>query len=142
MTRRRLSQGGGFTLIEVLLALSLLAIGLLSLAGMQLIALDHSSRGRHQTQASTVAELQMEQLMRRRWTNLAPTAWTAPTLVTNLVQTGAGDVNEKTYSVSWRITDVDAGRTRSVDVRVQWNDKDRPNRTYALSSIRFNHEGL
>jgi len=33
-----------------------------------------------------------------------------------------------------------AGQTRSLDVRVQWNEPDRPNRSLTYSSLRFNLE--
>ena len=143
MRTRRLSRSGGFTLVEVLLALSLLGIGLLSLAAMQLIALEYNARGKHLTRAATEAEQRMEDLMRRRWTNLAPTGgWTVPATLTADVQTAGGTVTEQTYRVSERIADLDPGRTRSIDVRVEWDEPDRPNRRYALSNIRFNFEGL
>jgi prepilin-type N-terminal cleavage/methylation domain-containing protein len=132
----------GFTLVEVMIATSLLAIGLLALAAMQLLALDYGSRGRHMTQASAVAETRVELLARRRWTDLAPTAgWTAPINVAHTVQ-GATNHNEQVYRVSWRIADVEPGRTRSIDVQVAWDDPNWPNRSYALSTMRFNHEGL
>ena len=44
----------------------------------------------------------------------------------NEVVQGATDQNEQAYSVSWRIANVDAGRTRSIDVRVQWTERNRP----------------
>jgi len=135
-------RSSGFTLIEVLLALSLLGIGLLSLAAMQLTALEYGSRGRHLTNAAVVAEVQMEDLMRRRWTNLAPTGgWTAAVVKDNVVQGATSEV-EQSYEVSWRIADLDPGRTRAIDVRVEWDEPKHPDRVVALSNIRFNHEGL
>jgi type IV pilus assembly protein PilV len=139
MRRRRKSSG--FTLVEIMIALSLLAIGLLSLAAMQLTAMQYGSRGRHLTKAAAVAEGRMEMLMRSRWTDLAPTAWTTP-VVTNEVIQGPSNQTEQAYSTSWQIVDVDASRTRSIDVRVLWTEPNRPTRQYAISSMRFNHEGL
>jgi hypothetical protein len=55
---------------------------------------------------------------------------------------GASTQAEQAYSLSWRITDVDATRTRSIDVRVLWDERNRPTRQYAISSLRFNQEGL
>ena len=138
---RRKRHSSGFTLVEILIALSLLAIGLLSLAAMQLTAMKYGSRGRHLTKAAAVAEERMEILMRSRWTDITPTAWTTP-LVTNEVIQGPTNLTEQAYSTSWQITDVDAGRTRSIDVRVQWTEPNRPTRQYAISSMRFNQEGL
>jgi prepilin-type N-terminal cleavage/methylation domain-containing protein len=135
-------RGSGFTLVEIMIALSLLGLGLLSLAAMQLTAMQYNARGRHMTKAAAVAEARMEILMRTRWDDaaLAPTAWTTPVVVNEAVQ-GATNNTEQAYSVSWQIANVDPGRTRSIDVRVQWTERTR-NRQYAISSMRFNHENL
>lgn len=140
--KRRTSRGGGFTLIEVMIALTLLGIGLLALAATQLMAFEFGSRGRHMTQAAAIAESRMELLQRARWTNLAPTGgWTAPVVENSVVQVG-GNVAEQSFDVSWRIADLMAGDTRTIDVRVSWDEPGLSNRRYALSSVRFNHEGL
>jgi len=138
---RRKRNRSGFTLVEIMIAMSLLAIGLLSLAAMQLTAMQYGSRGRHLTKAAAVAEARMETLMRARWTDVTPTAWTTP-IVTNEVVQGPSNQNEMAYSTSWQIANVDAGRTRSIDVRVQWTEPNRPTRQYVISSLRFNHEDL
>jgi prepilin-type N-terminal cleavage/methylation domain-containing protein len=139
---RHKRRGSGFTLVEIMIALSLLGIGLLSLAAMQLTAMRFNASGRHMTKAAAIAEQRMETLMRTRWSDaaLAPTAWTAPLVVNEAVQ-GATNMTEQAYNVSWQIANVDPGRTRSIDVRVQWTERTR-NRQYAISSLRFNHEGL
>ena len=139
MLRNRRSSG--FTLVEIMIALSLLAIGLLSLAAMQLTAMQYGGRGRHLTKAAAVAEGRMEMLMRSRWTDITPTAWTTP-VVTNEVIQGPTNLTEQVYSTSWQIADVDPTRTRSIDVLVQWNEQGRPARQYAITSLRFNYEGL
>jgi len=137
---RRKRKSSGFTLVEILIALSLLAIGLLSLAAMQLTAMQYGARGRHLTKAAAVAEARMEILMRSRWTDLAPTAWTTPVVTNEVIQ--GPNLTEQSYSTSWQIVDVDPTRTRSIDVRVLWTERNRPTRQYVVSSLRFNHEGL
>jgi prepilin-type N-terminal cleavage/methylation domain-containing protein len=138
MNRKRASSG--FTLVEIMIALSLLGIGLLSLAVMQVTAMQYAARGRHLTKAAAIAEQRMERLMHQTWDDIAPTGWTAPATVNEVVQ-GPTDKTEQAYEESWRITDVDAGRTRSIDVRVTWTEPNRPTRQYAISGMRFNHEG-
>jgi hypothetical protein len=112
---------------------------------MQLHAMRSGSSGRHATQAAAIAQSQMEQLQRLRWTDLATTAgaFTAPITQQNVVQVqgGANDA-EMTYAIDWRIADVEAGWTRSIDVRVSWDEPERPGRNVVLSSLRYNREGL
>lgn len=137
--RRR--STGGFTLIELTIAIAVFAVGMLSLSGMLLAAMQGEGRGRHTTQASAIAESQMEQLQRLTWTQLTPTAgWSTPVAVHNTVQ-GETNKDEQTYMVDWRIRNLVTGWTRSVDVRVSWDDPGRPSRSVTFSSVRFNHEG-
>jgi prepilin-type N-terminal cleavage/methylation domain-containing protein len=139
---RRTRQSSGFTLLEILVALTILGIGLLSLAAMQLVAMEYGARGRHLTKAAAVAEEQMEILARRRWTDIAPTGgFTAPEARNEVIQGPTNEV-EQAYAVSWRIADVEPTRTRSIEVLVQWSEPGRPNHQYAISTLRFNHEKL
>jgi type IV pilus modification protein PilV len=135
----------GFTLLEIAISLGVFAIGMLALAAMQLHAMRSGSSGRHATQAATIAQSQMERLQRLRWTDadLADTAgaFTAPIIRTNTVQGDSNQV-EMSYAVDWRIADVEPNWTRSIDVRVTWDEENRPNRTVVLSSLRYNREAL
>jgi prepilin-type N-terminal cleavage/methylation domain-containing protein len=134
---------GGFTLIEVTIALGVFAVGMLALAAMQLQAMRSGSSGRHATHAAAIAQSQMERLQRLRWTDLATTggAFTAPVTESHTVQGTVADV-EMSYEVAWRIADVQVGWTRSIDVRVSWDEPERPGRNVVLSSLRYNREGL
>ena len=134
MHAERKAHRGGFTLVETMIALTLLGIGLLSLSTMQIVAMKHGNRGRHTTQAAAIAQARMEALQ--------PTGgWTAAVPVNNVVQDGGNKV-EQSYNRSERITDDVAGVTRTVDVRVNWSEPGRPNRQFVISSVRFNFEGL
>jgi len=137
----------GFTLLEMMLSLTLMAIGVLSLAALQLLVMQYGSRGRHMTEASAIAQTQMEQLQRLTWTDgsMQPTggAWAGPTTVNVQVQDSAGVAyTQESFDVYVRIADLVAGVTRSVDIRVDWDEQGRPGRSYALSTIRYNQEGL
>lgn len=130
----------GFSLIEVMLALTILGIGMLSLGAMQLLALEYGNRGRHGTHASIIAETEIERLQRLDWdaADLNPTGnWTAVVARNHSIDVGAGGSVEQAYSLSWRVTDLVAGSTKSIDVRVQWDEPNRPTRTYALSTVRY-----
>ncbi|MCA9512470.1 MAG: prepilin-type N-terminal cleavage/methylation domain-containing protein [Myxococcota bacterium] len=134
---------GGVTLIELMVALTVLAFGLLTVAAAQIHALRGSTTGRHQTMAASIAQSQMEQLQRVSWNDpsLNPGGWTAPIVVNQVVEAPVNMI-EQTYALSWRVTDLVVGQRRSIDVRVTWNDPNRPNRSYAVSSVRYNYENL
>jgi prepilin-type N-terminal cleavage/methylation domain-containing protein len=130
----------GFTLLEIAISLAILAFGLLSLAAMQLQAMGAGRSGRHTTQALALAESQMEQLHRMRWTSLAPASW-ASIPWQNAVDSQNNEI-EQSYSLRWRTNNDVANVTRSLDVTVVWDEPNRPNRSVTISSTRFNHEGL
>lgn len=137
------------TILEVMIALSVLALGLLAMLAMQVSAMRGGKYGRHTTQAAQLARDQMEFLHRLDWADalVQPTAWTAPaymgtagpTIVT--VQSANGPQQEMTYNVSYRVTN-DAADTnlRLLDVRVNWTEMNAPPgaplRRYAMSTIR------
>ena len=53
----------GFTLIEVLMALAIFAIGILAIAGLQIRSINMNAAARMQSEATTVAVDVMERLM-------------------------------------------------------------------------------
>lgn len=61
-TRHVISSESGFSLIEVLVALTIFAIGLLALAGMQMTAIRGNSGAQSLTSATSLAEGTMEWL--------------------------------------------------------------------------------
>ena len=133
--RRR--RSGGFSLLEAVIAMAILAVGLLALAAMQLHAMQGGASGRRATEAAAIAQDRMERLQRQTWTSVTPTGgWTAPETEVASGQSGL------TYAVDWRIRDVVAGFTRSIDVRVIWDEPGRAGRSVSISSIRLNREQL
>jgi len=135
---RRSATRAGLTLIEVMIALTILAVGLLTLATMQLEALRGGRSGASDTFATTLAQDKMEDLQRMSWANTALDAtgnWVTEETVTH-------PVNGQTYLVDWRVDDLVADWTRSIDVRVRWDGPRRPNRSRILSSIRYNREDV
>jgi Tfp pilus assembly protein PilV len=126
-----------------MLALSILAFGLLGLAAMQLYAMQGRSSGRHSTFAATLAQTHMDELQRRNWTTVTDPggAWLTQAR-NNLVTDDTGNQVEQAYTLNWRITDDVVGVTRLVDVRVTWTEEGGADRAYSLSSIRYNRENL
>jgi type IV pilus assembly protein PilV len=132
----------GFTLIEVMVSATILAVGLLALAAMQVSAMRGGKQGRHTTEAAAAARSQLEQFSRMQFTNLPATGgWVAPTPVSNpanTMQTTLGLTVEEPYNIQWRITDLLVGQTKSIDVQVTWRDNTNgQQKTLVLSTIKF-----
>ncbi|MDD3951717.1 MAG: prepilin-type N-terminal cleavage/methylation domain-containing protein [Desulfobacterales bacterium] len=128
------SGEGGFTLVEVLIAMVVAAIGFLGLAMMQVTAIQANSHASKYTQASILAQERIEELNSEY---LDPDDSTNNDLKigstgtdTDIDETGApGGVFTRTWTVS------DHGDfTRAVTVVVTWNGLGL-NRTVRLSTI-------
>jgi type IV pilus assembly protein PilV len=125
-----INQGGiklnkkGFTLIEVLIGLVILAIGLLAVAGMQITSVRGNFFSHYLTQASYVGQDRLEFL---------------DNLPIDDPQLQAGDYNDGTVTISGivfnRTYTVNVnGDLRTITYRVSWNDG--VNRSIAFSTIR------
>jgi Tfp pilus assembly protein PilV len=126
-----------------MIAATILAVGLLALAGMQVSAIRGGKQGRHTTEAAAAARSQLEQFDRMNWGALNATpGWVAPTPVSdpgNVVQSALGTVVEEPYNIQWRITDVDPNETKSIDVQVTWTDNTNgQQKTLVLSTMKYN----
>jgi Tfp pilus assembly protein PilV len=136
------------TLLEVMIALAVLALGLLAMLAMQVSAMRGGKYGRHTTGAAQLARDQMEYLHRLDWgdAEIQPTNWTVnflgdlnPHIVD--VDSAGGPQEEMTYTVAYRVTnDALDANLRLVDVRVTWTEMNAPPgappRRYAMSTIR------
>jgi len=147
---------GGFTLIEGMVAMTVLAFGLLTLAAMQLHAFRQGSAGRHTQDAGATARAYIEQVHRIPWTALdtaqAAGTWTNPswaaapaTVNRSMSVPGGGpDPTEKSYTVQWLVNDVIVSGNpdpclRDVSVRVSWAERDRSApKTLELKTRRYN----
>jgi len=102
----------GFTLLEVMIALVILAVGLLGLAALQLVAVKSNAFSSEMTYATMLAQQHAESLKNLPFTdgNLTPGAHTA-----------MGSSKGVQYTVTWSVTDnVPATDMKSVNVTVQW----------------------
>ncbi len=139
---------GGFSLLEVVVAMGVLGFGLLTLALMQVHALTQGNAGRHTGDAAAVARTYLEQVHRLPWAALTADAgagWVAPswnlapaTVNVNVAGPG-GTTTENSYGVLWRVTNVaGAACLRDVEVQVSWNEEDRSTpKTLTLATRRY-----
>ena len=153
--RRRHDRGSqGFTLIEVMLALVILAFGMLTLAVMQLQSLKQGSQGKHTGDGTAIARSYLEQTNRLAWSVLttAQTAggWQTPgndwpgkpaTAVTVDRPAGLPAATEHNYTISWRVTNIGAAPVclRDVEVRVRWTeDGSSTTKEHIIGTRRYN----
>ena len=151
--RNRRSQGSGFSLLEVVIAMGILSFGLLTLALMQLYALTQGSAGRHTGDASAVARSYLEQVHRLPWTVLDTAEgngwrnpdWTVPPTVQTAVTNPTGAANvEETYTVQWFVQDVGGNAClRDVQVRVSWAEQNMATpKQLVLATRRYDWGGV
>jgi prepilin-type N-terminal cleavage/methylation domain-containing protein len=83
MTRRsRARLQRGFSLIEVMIAFTILAVGLLGALAMQTHALSSSNTGKHVGDAMRIGLDRMETLKYQGWATTPVAGWTVPAVVT------------------------------------------------------------
>jgi type IV pilus assembly protein PilV len=120
-TRR---QDTGFTLLEVLITLVILAIGMLGLAGMQVLSIRSNSFGQEMTVASTLAQNKLEELREEDFDTIADSNDTC----TNYA-------NGVTFARTWTVADdTPANGMKTVEVVVSWPGATGP-REVTVSTI-------
>lgn len=128
----------GFSLIEMMIAITILGFGLMGIAAMQINVMRGAQGSRDLTAAVGIAQGQIEQLTRLDWSDLPVAVWTIPVAATSRVD-GSVQQNDKVYMVDQRVTALVVGQTRSIDVRVSWTDPRRGNRSFNLTTVKFNN---
>jgi prepilin-type N-terminal cleavage/methylation domain-containing protein len=129
--RARLSEQSGFTMIELLFAMAILAIGMLAAVALQLNTARNNTSGNLYTQANMLSMSQLEILKNLDLGLLLPGAYNDPGTIDENGQPGG------IYSRSWTITDIGVG-ARALTVVVQWNHRGRTNRVEVSSNTRGN----
>jgi len=119
-----LTKSKGFSLIEVLIALVILAISLLALAGLMATTVKNNSFGGHITEASTLAQDKLEEFRAMRWDDIQVTP-PGPDTDNRSGSTGIA------YTRNWTV--VQAGNIKTITITINWND--RTNHSIRLISV-------
>jgi type IV pilus modification protein PilV len=114
-------QSRGFTLIEALVALIVVAFGMLAMAGMQLTLSRNADLARQRGEATRLAEEMIEQL--RAFNSIATgtglIAWDSLASGTDQPTT----TSNASFSRAWTVGGTNADSMRSVRVTVSWTDR-------------------
>lgn len=115
----------GFSLIEILIALVILAISLLAMAGLMATTSRNTSFGGHITEAATFAQDRLERFRAVR--PQAPPLGDIPEGPGQDTTTGSTGI---IYTRNWNV--VTGGNVRTITITISWND--RINHSFSLIS--------
>ena len=116
----------GFSLLEVLISVSIFSVGLLAVASMQMTAAKGNHFSGALTEASYLAVGQMETLLSLPYTDdeLAAGGHPDPPLI------------ESIYTVTWNVAeDETTDNTKNIHVTVAWTERGTP-RTLSFEGIK------
>jgi type IV pilus assembly protein PilV len=112
LRRLLVKRSEGFTLLEVMIALVILAVGLLGLAALQLVAVKSNAFSSEMTYATMVAQQQAEVLKNLPYDD---------GYLTSGSHTAMGSSKGVQYTITWNVTDnVPTTDMKSVNLIVQW----------------------
>jgi type IV pilus assembly protein PilV len=109
-------ESKGFSLIEMLIALVILAISLLALAGLMATTTRNNSFGGHMTEAATFAQDKLEELKALPWANIVGG--------TDTKSGSTGITYARTWNVSTLLNPVPPPNEllKAVTITVNWDD--------------------
>jgi type IV pilus modification protein PilV len=116
----------GFTLVEVLIAVSIFAVGLLAVAMMLDTAIQYNSSARYITEATEIAHSQMEKLL------------SSPYDDANLDETASpyGPNPISNYNVSWTVREnVPMSEMKTISLSVAWSSRGE-NKSLTIISLK------
>ncbi len=115
-TKSKTVDKTGFTLLEVLIAISIFTVGILAVATLQVNAIRKNGLGNEVTQATSLAQMQIEALKRADINSaaLAPGNYDDPNNPIDETEAYGG-----TFTRSWDIAD-NSAYSRIVTVTVRW----------------------
>lgn len=101
----------GYTLIEVLISLTLFSVGMLAIASMQISGIRGNATAKWHTEASTWSADRLERLMTRDYAHA------------DLTSGSHGPVTEGLYTINWTVSANDPiNNVKTIDVTVSWKD--------------------
>ncbi len=115
-------ESKGFSLIEILIALVILSIALLGLAGLMVQTTKNNSFGGRMTEAATFAQDKLEEFRAIGWVKIPPN--------TSGIDYPKG-TSEIVYTRNWHVSpNPTNGNLKEITVTINWNDQTK-------HSVRF-----
>jgi type IV pilus assembly protein PilV len=98
--------------MEILISITIFAVGLLGVAGMQIMGIHGNSSARGHTQATTWGTDRIERLMTIDYDHA------------DLTSGAHGPISEGSYTIAWAVTDDEpVDNCKAIRMTVSWKDK-------------------
>ena len=104
--KRMLRRQKGFSLIEVMIAIVLFAIGLVAFAGLEVLAVRNSSYSKDYGKANNYAQQKVEELKGTAWISVS----------------AGSDTVEGKFTRTWTVREIETDIMKTVAVNVTWVD--------------------
>jgi prepilin-type N-terminal cleavage/methylation domain-containing protein len=109
--RWSIGDGRGFTIIETMAAILIIAVAFLGFAGVHAVASRAQSLGENQSLATNVIDQQLELMRRTRYSTIA---------------SGTGSTSIEGISITYSRTITDVGNGKRISVAAGWTDRFGP----------------
>jgi prepilin-type N-terminal cleavage/methylation domain-containing protein len=134
LAKKRKNNTGGFTLVEIMIAISIFTIGILAIASMQISAINGNDSANNLTGATTWAQDKIEELLAIPYANLV----------------SGGPINQGIYTISWTVNSCPAAipaagncpavnctvpNTKLIIVTVAWQER-RANKSICFTNAK------
>jgi len=128
----QISRESGFTIIEVLIGISIFAIGMLAVARMQYYSVRNTTVGNLTSQATMLAHQRMEEIKAMNFDDLDALA--SPVVENDLDDEGnPGGIYNRTTTIAAAL----GTHAREITVQVQWNAAHGGDRTVEVNSLTY-----
>ena len=132
---QRQAAGGerGFTLVEVLVALIVLAFGMMAIAGFQLSLSSNSDLAKQRTEATRLAQERIEQMRSFEQIESATGKFAYADLASG--SDTPATTSNTTYTRTWTLSGTPADLWRRATVSVAWTDRSNEVNTVVVDSV-------
>lgn len=129
---QKLSSLAGFTMLEVLISMSILSVGLLGLASITGSVIRTNSFSDNFTTASALSQDQLETMANTAFGSLTSSSPTPSPIDENGNSGNSGSIFTRTWTVT------SSGTTKSIKVKITWPDALGNTKSVSISTIRSN----